>query len=191
MLPIPAGFEFLPDTARPPPAKASVDGRVFEPLPLRRVVKLADGRIKEQLVPLAEYRALRWAIGDLAAGIVARVLLAAQLICSTEAAIREAAGTIRSSAERGAGVAIQATFKRRKTGLAAAAPGALTGEFAEHPLKVRQWQAFVERGRIKQVEANLAVVASAVRDFLMPVVAAAESGGKFSGHWPKVDHGNR
>ena len=76
-LPIPAGLEFLPGTARPPPAKASVDGRVFEPLPLRRVVKLPDGRVEEQLVPLAEYRALRWAIGDLAAGqstnIVARV----------------------------------------------------------------------------------------------------------------------
>lgn len=83
------------------------------------------------------------------------------------------------------GAAIRATFKRRKTDLAAAAPVALTGEFAEHPLKVRQWQAFVERGRIKQVEVNLAVVASAVRDFLMPVVAAAASGGKFSGHWPK------
>lgn len=83
------------------------------------------------------------------------------------------------------GAAIRATFKRRKTDLAAAAPVALTREFAEHPLKVRQWRAFVERGRIKQVEVNLAVVASAVRDFLMPVVAAAASGGKFSGHWPK------
>lgn len=76
-LPIPAGLEYLPDTARPPPAKASVDGRVFEPLPLRRVVKLADGRVERQLVPLAEYRALRWTVGDLAAGqstnIVARV----------------------------------------------------------------------------------------------------------------------
>ncbi len=83
------------------------------------------------------------------------------------------------------GAAIRATFKRRKTELAAAAPVALTGEFAEHPLKVRQWQAFVERGRIKQVEVNLAVVASALRDFLMPVVVAAASGGKFSGNWPK------
>lgn len=76
-LPIPAGLEYLPGSARPPPAKASVDGRVFEPLPLRRVVKFADGRVEEQLVPLAEYRALRWAFGDLAAGqstnVVARV----------------------------------------------------------------------------------------------------------------------
>ena len=83
------------------------------------------------------------------------------------------------------GAAITATFQRRKSDLAATVPVALTVEFAEHPLKVRQWRAFVGRGRIKQVELNLVVVTSAVRDFLMPVVAAAASGRKFSGHWPK------
>jgi hypothetical protein len=83
------------------------------------------------------------------------------------------------------GAAIRATFKRRRTELAAAAPVALTDEFATNPVKVLQWQAFVKRGRFKLVESNLAVVVGAARDFLMPVVTATASGGKFNAHWPK------
>jgi len=32
---------------------------------------------------------------------------------------------------------------------------------------------------------NLAAVIEAVREFLMPVVAATAGGEKFNGHWPK------
>lgn len=67
-LPIPTGLEFLPETVSPMPAFASVDGRTFAPFPLVRKVTKPDGTIEEQAVPASEYRALRWATGDLEAG---------------------------------------------------------------------------------------------------------------------------
>jgi uncharacterized repeat protein (TIGR01451 family) len=66
-LPVPAGLEYLPQTAQPTRLTASVDGRSFEPVPLKRKVRLADGRVETRLVPAAEYRYLRWSIGSLAA----------------------------------------------------------------------------------------------------------------------------
>ena len=66
-LPIPVGMEYLARSASPAPALASVDGHEFAPLPLRRRVRLADGREVTQEVPTSEYRFLRWAIGTLAA----------------------------------------------------------------------------------------------------------------------------
>ncbi len=87
----------------------------------------------------------------------------------------------------GAGLAasIAATFKRRKTPLPDGAPFALTDKFGNDATKREQWRAFVKRGRLKLVEANLMTVIEAVRDFLMPVVTAAAGGGKFTAHWPK------
>ena len=35
-------------------------------MPLKRMVKKSDGKLEEQLVPLSEYRALRWDLGELA-----------------------------------------------------------------------------------------------------------------------------
>jgi uncharacterized repeat protein (TIGR01451 family) len=66
-LPIPPGMEFLPGTAAPAQVHASLDGRSFAPVPLKRRVRLADGTETEVLVPYREYRALRWTLGDLAA----------------------------------------------------------------------------------------------------------------------------
>jgi hypothetical protein len=37
-------------------------------MPLMRTVKQPDGKERKETVPLAEYRALRWEIGTLAAG---------------------------------------------------------------------------------------------------------------------------
>jgi len=67
-LPIPAGLEYLPDTAKPGPSTASVDGKNFAPIPLMRRVALPDGKTKEEPVPTSEYRALRWNLGDLDSG---------------------------------------------------------------------------------------------------------------------------
>jgi hypothetical protein len=41
---------------------------VFMPVPLMRRVKKADGRVVEEAVPLAEYRAMRWPEQMVAAG---------------------------------------------------------------------------------------------------------------------------
>lgn len=78
-LPIPAGMELVAESAVPAAAFASLDGRTFAPFPLVRKVKRPDGRLEEQPVPLAEYRALRWNGGDLAAGATTRVVARVRL----------------------------------------------------------------------------------------------------------------
>jgi uncharacterized repeat protein (TIGR01451 family) len=81
-LPIPSGLEFLPDSAKPAPAKASIDGRTFEPFPLMRKITHPDGTIEQRPVPPSEYRALRWSVGDLAAGQSVAVSARARLIAA-------------------------------------------------------------------------------------------------------------
>ena len=66
-LPIPSQTEFVPGTARPAQAKASLDGRTFADIPLKRTVE-RDGRRIEEQVPYREYRALRWIVGELGGG---------------------------------------------------------------------------------------------------------------------------
>ena len=58
-LPIPQNTELLPGTVRPATARASVDGRTFADMPLKRTVVRGGKQIQED-VPLREYRALRW-----------------------------------------------------------------------------------------------------------------------------------
>ncbi len=71
-LPIPVGLEYLPSSAQPAGARASLDGKAYQAMPLKRMVKGADGKEVEQLIPVAEYRFLRWSASDLAAGKTAR-----------------------------------------------------------------------------------------------------------------------
>ena len=52
----------------PAGALATIDNVKFEPIPLKRMVKQADGRMVERDVPATEYRALRWKLGSLEAG---------------------------------------------------------------------------------------------------------------------------
>ena len=76
-LPIPAGMEYEANTAKPAPSEASLDGKKFEPFPIKRKVKTADGKEELREVAASEIRALRWNVGDLAGGatttLVARV----------------------------------------------------------------------------------------------------------------------
>lgn len=68
-LPVPAtGVEYLADSAAPTAVEASTDGVQFALAPLKRVVKLHDGKPQQQLVATTEYRFLRWPLGDLPAG---------------------------------------------------------------------------------------------------------------------------
>jgi len=64
-LPIPHGTAYVPGSALPRRVEASLDGRTFAPVPLKRTVKTPDGRTVVQDVPVAEYRALRWPLGAL------------------------------------------------------------------------------------------------------------------------------
>lgn len=66
ILPLPAGSTvFIPGSASPAGAEGSTDGRHFEPLPLQRWVILPDGKRELRPVPAAEYRSLRWQLGEL------------------------------------------------------------------------------------------------------------------------------
>ena len=78
-LPIPRGLEYIADSAKPAPTKASLDGKNFAPLPLKRQVTLPTGETVEQPVPSAEIRALRWELGDLDAGAAALISARARL----------------------------------------------------------------------------------------------------------------
>ncbi len=67
-VPVPAGTTLVAGSAQPAQAQASIDGAVFAPMPLMRNVRQPDGSQRSEAVPLAEYRALRWDLGTLAAG---------------------------------------------------------------------------------------------------------------------------
>lgn len=66
-LPLPIGVGYVAGSAKPINAQASVDGKVFSDMPLKTMVKSADGKVEERLVPYSDYRALRWNLGALAA----------------------------------------------------------------------------------------------------------------------------
>ena len=67
-LPIPADTIFMRNTPRPSTATASLGDGKFAAIPLKRKVKLPSGKEEEIEVPLSEYKALQWSLGELAAG---------------------------------------------------------------------------------------------------------------------------
>ena len=64
-LPVPSGMEFVPETVQPLQVMASTDEKTYAPVPLKRTVAGADGKMVERLVPFSEYRSLRWNLGDI------------------------------------------------------------------------------------------------------------------------------
>lgn len=66
-VPVPPDTEFVPGTARPAQAQASLDGRTFAAIPLKRMAT-RNGRQVEEQVPYREYRYLRWTAGELGSG---------------------------------------------------------------------------------------------------------------------------
>jgi predicted nucleotidyltransferase component of viral defense system len=79
--------------------------------------------------------------------------------------------------------AIKATFERRKTSLPMIEPLALTVEFAEDTNKKKQWQAFLNKGKLKSEHKDLAQVTNMLRDFLMPPCLAATKNEIFNRRW--------
>jgi len=80
--------------------------------------------------------------------------------------------------------AIQATFHRRKTELPAKPPLALTPEFGTDAAKIRQWQAFVKKGKLDTAGVTLEQVCAFLSGFLMPPTVALVAGGNFEMAWP-------
>lgn len=66
-LPIPSGTEYIPDSAKPKPALASLDGKKFEQIPIKRKVVVAGKEVEREVSP-TQYRALRWKVDTLDAG---------------------------------------------------------------------------------------------------------------------------
>lgn len=66
ILPVPAGMSYENGTASPAKFWATTDGKNFSMAPLKRRQKNADGTEVEVLVPVKEYRILRWEIGEIA-----------------------------------------------------------------------------------------------------------------------------
>ena len=64
-LPVPPNTELVMASIKPSNAKASVDGNIFANTPLKRKVRAPNGVEVELVVPLGEYRYLRWYPGDL------------------------------------------------------------------------------------------------------------------------------
>ena len=67
-LPVPPNTELLLASVKPGGAMASTDGNQFSSLPLKRKIKQPNGVEIEQLVPVNEYRYLRWFPDVLAPG---------------------------------------------------------------------------------------------------------------------------
>jgi hypothetical protein len=67
--------------------------------------------------------------------------------------------------------AVTATFDRRQTRIPVGVPIGLSDEFANDPLKEKQWNAFLRKNSIEPKP--LSEVVTDLRDFLMPVLASA------------------
>ncbi|SRR5579859_996662 len=67
-LPVPAGMEYIPNTAAPSQVLASTGDGNYAPVPLKRAVRGADGKVTQELLPYSEYHSLRWNLGDMAGG---------------------------------------------------------------------------------------------------------------------------
>lgn len=77
--------------------------------------------------------------------------------------------------------AIRATFERRGTGNPSGVPLGLTDEFALDAHKTRQWQAFQRKNTLEPMP--LTTVIAALREFLLPVLAALAAGDAFDRRW--------
>jgi predicted nucleotidyltransferase component of viral defense system len=79
--------------------------------------------------------------------------------------------------------AIAATFRRRRSVPPTDPPLALTGEFGTDPTKVKQWEAFVRKGRLKADATKLVDVIAFLEPFLMPPSRSAAAGEAFTAMW--------
>jgi hypothetical protein len=85
-VPVPAnGVEYVLESAAPHADFASTDGKAWAPVPLLRVETAIDGRRVSKPAPGADYRFLRWDLGDVPAGAVRTVRTRVQLLSATVA----------------------------------------------------------------------------------------------------------
>lgn len=78
--------------------------------------------------------------------------------------------------------ALRATFENRQTKFPAILPIALRDEFAQIPMVVARWNAFINRNRIERSK-DLSQVIMQLRTFLEPIVQAEAEKQLFSSNW--------
>jgi len=80
-IPIPVGMNFIPSSLTPETVivQAATQDGVFSDIPLMHSVRQANGTIKNQLVDVADYRAIRWKLGKLSANKSMTVSMRAQV----------------------------------------------------------------------------------------------------------------
>jgi predicted nucleotidyltransferase component of viral defense system len=71
--------------------------------------------------------------------------------------------------------AIKQTFNRRKTDFPQTPPAGLTLDFADHPQKQIQWQAFLRKNGLEDV-GDLPQVVEGIKNFLMPMLTPSRVG---------------
>lgn len=81
-LPVPQGMEYLPATSKPEKVTASLDGKIYGNVPLKKKVKMPNGREETREVPYGEYRFLRWDLISLPAGQSVRVSARMRLLAN-------------------------------------------------------------------------------------------------------------
>jgi uncharacterized repeat protein (TIGR01451 family) len=79
ILPIPGALQWVPTSALPANPQASLDGKNFAPLPLKRIIKAPDGSDKVVVVPTSELRFLRWTVATLEPGQTVKITARASL----------------------------------------------------------------------------------------------------------------
>jgi len=79
--------------------------------------------------------------------------------------------------------AMKATFEHRQTSIPDDKPIALSDEFATDEQKIRQWRAFLARGKLEEPDMELSRVIDELRAFLLPVLGAVENPGGFDRKW--------
>jgi hypothetical protein len=85
-VPVPEnGVEYVMESATPRADQASSDGKQFAALPLQRVETAADGTKVAKPAPSADYRFLRWDLGDVPAGATRTVSTRVKLLTTTVA----------------------------------------------------------------------------------------------------------
>lgn len=79
--------------------------------------------------------------------------------------------------------AIRATFDRRRTALPSGSPLAFTVEFTEDDQKLKQWNAFVRKGKLDAEGLTLTAITKDLEAFLVPPTVAIVQGENFDGRW--------
>lgn len=77
--------------------------------------------------------------------------------------------------------AIRATFERRGTAIPSGTPLGLSDEFGLDEHKTKQWKAFQRKNTLEPTP--LITVIAALREFLLPVLAALAAGDDFDRRW--------